>query len=101
MDYESDNAHPGTDVEVFELSYDKPRGRSPILIETPIGMKRVRARQLSSDGNYLFVHDMLRQQRWIAINSIQRDFLTKLVYTCSKTGVAVALRPTVFLEDSL
>ena len=97
MDYESGNAHQGMDPEVFEIPYDEVEKHSySVFIQTPIGLKRVRARQVSTDANFIFVHDMLRQRRWIAINSIQR--LDGIVYTCSKNGTAVALRPTVFLE---
>ena len=100
MSYEDSPTVPGTDPEVFELSYErKDRHRMSMIINTPIGHKKIRANQLSVDTRFLFVHDMLRQQRWVAISSIQQH--DGLIYTCSTAGTAVALKPTTFLEPDL
>ena len=98
MDYYSDDVLPGTDVEIFEINYDtKRRKRMALIVNTPIGMKKVRHSQLSSDARHLFVHDMLRQERWIAISSIQQH--DGIIYTVTMKGTAIALKPSVFLEE--
>jgi hypothetical protein len=67
------------------------------VIETPIGPKKVRSKDVSENGKFLFVHDVLSQQRWIAISTLQK--IDEFIAAETTSGVRIALKATAFLRE--
>ena len=75
----------------------------PVMVETPIGIRKVRPSQVSRDGSYLKVKDIEGQFHWALINQIGIDEEDggKLFAELSVTGEtykSILLAPTTFLD---
>lgn len=68
-----------------------------IRIMTPFGVRTIRDSQLSVDGRFIKVIDMLNQVRWCAIESLYK---TGKGYAAPFGEDMVQLKPTVFLEET-
>jgi hypothetical protein len=70
-----------------------------IKINTPVGDKLVRNNQLSENGRFLKVLDVLGNARWCAIETIQKVPNTN-TYSGRFGTIRVLLKKTIFLGDA-